>query len=62
MKRNINPLHIVNTYKVHNIPLDIIAKTHKVSLHYVINILHKATVVIPNEISMCKKILKELES
>ena len=51
---------IINQYKK-GVPLDTIAQRNDVSLHYVLRVLHRATVAIPQEIVECKEILKEMK-
>ena len=51
---------IINQYKK-GVPLDTIAQRNDVSLHYVLRVLHRATVAIPQEIVECKEILKDIK-
>ena len=55
-----NELQIVHDYKTLAIPIDMIARKNGVSLHRVIDVVYRATVVIPESIELSKKILKEL--
>ncbi len=57
----INPLRIINDYKNKNLPLDMVAKNNNVSLHFVLKVVHYHDVKRREDISNCKKIIKELE-
>ena len=57
----INPLRIINDYKNKNLPLDMVAKNNNVSLHFVLKVVHYHDIKRREDISNCKKIIKELE-
>ena len=52
--------NILLSYTKHNIPLDLIARTYRVSLHRVIEIVYYHTVSKPSEIYLSKKLLKDI--
>jgi len=57
-----NVSKIIRDYKVLNIPLDMIARKNKVSLAFVLRVLHYVSVKRKQDIKDCKKILKEIEN
>ena len=54
-------LQIIDDYKTLAIPLDMIARKNKVSLHQCIVILHRAITKMSKNIEESKLILKEIE-
>ena len=50
-------LNIVNDFSTLAVPLDVIAKKNDVSLHYVIKVIHYATIGKYREIEEAKKCL-----
>ena len=50
-------LNIVKDFKTLAVPMDIIAKKNDVSLHYVIKVIHYATIGKYREIEEAKKCL-----
>jgi len=54
-------LQIIHDYKTLALPLDMIARKNGATLAYIINVVYRATVVIPESIKESKKILKELK-
>jgi len=59
-EKMIKPLEIISDYKNLAMPIDLIARKNNCSLHFVIKVLHYATVEQPQQIIDCKKILNEL--
>jgi len=54
-------LKIVSDYKHKNLPLDMVARNNNVSLHFVLKVVHYHDVKRREDISNCKKLIKELE-
>ena len=57
-----NVSKIIRDYKILNIPLDMIARKNKVSLGFVLEVLHYVSVKRKQDIQECKKILEEIEN
>lgn len=53
-------LAIIRDYKNLAIPLDMIAKKHRVSTHYVLKVVHYISVEKPALIAECKQLIKEM--
>ena len=57
----IDNIAIIREYYAYAMPLDMLARKHQVSKHYVLDLIHYHIVGKPYEIMESRKILKELE-